>query len=76
MENEMNQFLYNDIAAHRMDRLQNEAAHRRMANAAKAAAMPRSAHSLRDALGHGLIALGSKLTEPPSADNFDYDKAA
>ncbi len=47
-----------------------------MTNAAKANAMHRGVPSLRGALGNGLIALGSKLTVPPTGDSFDYDKAA
>lgn len=43
----MNQFLYNDISAYRMDQLQNEAAHRRMANAAKAKARHRNSNRLQ-----------------------------
>jgi hypothetical protein len=72
----VNPFMYNDLATYRMDQLQTAADHRRMANAAKAHAMHRSAHSIREALGNGLIALGSKLTVPPAVENFDYEKAA
>lgn len=68
--------MYNDISNYRMDQLQTAADQRRMANAAKAHAMHRSAYSIREALGNGLIALGSKLTVPPTVDSFDYDKAA
>lgn len=68
--------MYYELANYRMDQLQTAAAQRRMATAAKAHAMHRSAHSLRDALGNGLIALGSKLTVPPTVEGFDYDKAA
>lgn len=68
--------MYNDLTSYRMDQLHAAANHRRMANAAKAHAMHRGANSLRGALGNGLIALGSKLTVPPTGDGFDYDKAA
>lgn len=67
--------MYNEETNYRMELLQTSANHRRMANAAKAHAMHRG-HSLRGALGNGLIALGSKLTVPPTGESFDYDKAA
>lgn len=72
----MNSFPYNDHAAYRLEQLQSHAANRCVASAVKAQAMRRSAHSLRGALGNGLIALGSKLADPPSAQDFDLDKAA
>lgn len=72
----MTPLIYNENAAYRMDHLKGQATTRRMVNAAKATAMPRRVHSLRGTLGNGLIALGSKLTEPPSAEDFDLNRAA
>jgi hypothetical protein len=72
----MTPFLYDNSAAYRMEELHGQATSRRMATAAKASAMHRSAHPFRDALGNGLIALGSKLTDPPAVEDFDLDRAA
>lgn len=62
---------------YRVGRLQIASDHRRMARSAKAGGvMVRNGHSLRGAIGNGLIALGERLTEPPPVDQPSLDKAA
>lgn len=62
--------------AYRVERLQSESTQRRMARSARAGAMVRNGTSLRGAIGNGLIALGERLTEPPSVDDASLDRAA
>lgn len=61
---------------YRVERLQRESIQRRMARSARAGAMHRDGPSIRGAIGNGLIALGERLAEPPSADFASVDKAA
>ncbi len=62
---------------YRVGRLQIASDHRRMARSAKAGGvMVRNGHSFRGAIGNGLIALGERLTEPPSVDQPSLDRAA
>lgn len=62
---------------YRVGRLQIATDHRRMARSAKAAGvMVRNGTSFRGAIGNGLIALGERLTEPPSVDQPSLDRAA
>lgn len=62
---------------YRVGRLQIATDHRRVARAAKAGGvMVRNGHSFRGAIGNGLIALGERLAEPPSADQPSLDRAA
>lgn len=62
---------------YRVGRLQIASDHRRMARSAKAGGvMVRNGHSFRGAIGNGLIALGERLAEPPSADQPSLDTAA
>lgn len=62
---------------YRVGRLQVATDHRRMARSAKAdGVMVRNGHSFRGAIGNGLIALGERLAEPPSADPTSLDRAA
>lgn len=72
----MTPFLYDASAQYRVERLREDAEHRRMAASAKNGAMLRESHSLRGALGNGLIALGERLAEPPSARSTDLNRAA
>lgn len=62
---------------YRVGRLQIATDHRRMARSAKASGvMVRNGHSFRGAIGNGLIALGERLTDPPSVDQPSLDRAA
>ena len=62
---------------YRVGRLQMASAHRRMARSAKAGGpMIRNGHSLRGAIGNGLIAIGERLAEPPSTDQPSLGRAA
>lgn len=72
----MTPFLYDATVQHRVERLRKDAEQRRMATSAKNGAMLRENHSLRGALGNGLIALGERLVEPPSARSTDLNQAA
>ncbi|MEX0797513.1 MAG: hypothetical protein WD274_12560 [Acidimicrobiia bacterium] len=62
---------------YRVGRLQMSTDNRRMARSAKASGvMVRNGHSFRGAIGNGLIALGERLAEPPSANQPGLDRAA
>ncbi|MEX1092798.1 MAG: hypothetical protein WEF28_06530 [Acidimicrobiia bacterium] len=62
---------------YRVGRLQMSTDNRRMARSAKAGGvMVRNGHSFRGAIGNGLIALGERLAEPPSANQPGMDRAA
>lgn len=61
---------------YRVERLQKESVQRRMARSARASATVRNGNSFRGAIGNGLIALGERMTEPPSVDSASIDKAA
>ena len=71
--------LINETIVH--DRIQGareRAESRRMARAARAGALRRSGlHSLRDVVGHGLIAIGERLVDqPPMPDPAAVRRAA
>jgi hypothetical protein len=71
--------LINETIVH--DRIQGareRAESRRMARAARAGALRRSGlHSLRDVVGHGLIAIGERLVDqPPMPDPATLRRAA
>lgn len=78
MRKEYLMYPFNDQTtfAYRVERLRSESTQRRMARSARAGAMVRNGNSFRGALGNGLIALGERLTEPPSVDLESVDKAA
>lgn len=71
--------MINEAIVH--DRVQGaieRAESRRMARAARAGALRRAGlHSLRDAVGHGLIAIGERLVDrPPMPDPATLRRAA
>jgi hypothetical protein len=69
----------NDAVVHdRIHEARERAENRRIARVARAGTMRRSGlHSLRDAVGHGLIAIGERLVDRPTTpDPATLDRAA
>lgn len=74
----MTPYLNDAVVRDRLARPRQQAEHRRMARIARTGWIRRSAqHPIRDAVGHGLIAIGARLVDkPPTGDELLLPKAA
>jgi hypothetical protein len=74
----MTPYLNDAVVRDRLARPRQQADHRRTAKMARAGELRRSAqHSIRDAVGHGLIAIGARLVDkPPSGEERLFPRAA
>jgi len=74
----MTPYINEAVVRDRIARHRDQADHRRQARVARTGTLRRSAHhSIRDAVGNGLIALGARLVDiPPAVETHQLKNAA
>jgi hypothetical protein len=74
----MTPYINESVVRYRIARLRDQADQRREAHVARTGTLRRTGqHPVRDAVGHGLIALGARLVDsPPAVDTSHLKNAA